>query len=261
MEKSPSSQMQMNWDYFKFNPDTNSFDAYIQFYNQVAGGTVQSLLVQKLSEQARFPREKKLETYRELLSNATSLKVLSRTQSIIDSEAHLNLNILGTPLYLQWVHHQLNLLLITNCTEAIQTNKNDVKSYIMRAIYNSYETNYDNALKDFKTALSINPTNSDALNAYAWFISVCPDGSVRNGRLAVELATQACELTNWKQWNNVGTLAAAYAEAGDYEKAIKYENQAIETAGISEKDSNKEKARLTLFEQNKPTHEIQDWVE
>jgi hypothetical protein len=73
------------------------------------------------------------------------------------------------------------------------------------------------------------------------------------------LATKACELTKWQQWNCIGTLAAAYAEAGDFQQAIKYEKQAMSTEGISADQSSKEAARLKLFEQSKPTHEAEKW--
>ncbi len=115
--------------------------------------------------------------------------------------------------------------------------------------------NFSNALKDFKTAVAINSTNGETLNAYAWFLSICPDGSFRNGKYAVELANKACELSNWKTWNYVGTLAAAYAESGNFEQAIKYEKQAMSMEGISNEQINKEADRLKLFENNEPTHE------
>ena len=114
LEDLPLAQPQLNWEFYKFNPDTNNWDTYIQLYNRAGEGSVQSLILQKLSEQTRFPRDKKLELYHELLSGTPSLKVLSRTCKIVDSESHLGLNILGTPRYLEWVNHQWSQLSISN---------------------------------------------------------------------------------------------------------------------------------------------------
>jgi hypothetical protein len=59
-----------------------------------------------------------------------------------------------------------------------------------------------------------------ALNNRAWELATSPDVNVRNGSLAVKLAEHACELTHYQQTIMVGTLAAAYAEAGRFDEAI-----------------------------------------
>jgi serine/threonine protein kinase/tetratricopeptide (TPR) repeat protein len=62
-------------------------------------------------------------------------------------------------------------------------------------------------------------------NNLAWYLATGPDG-VRDGRRAVKLATRACELSEWKEHTCVATLAAAYAEAGDFAKAVTYQMMA-----------------------------------
>jgi len=129
-------------------------------------------------------------------------------------------------------------------------------AFLFRAVAYSAETNYIDASKDFIKAFQLAPTNSDVLNGYAWFLATSEVDSSRDGKRAVELATKACEITKWKVWNCIGTLGAAYAEAGDFEKALVYEKQAIATDGISHRSIDEEKQRMELFQQHKPTREM-----
>ena len=68
---------------------------------------------------------------------------------------------------------------------------------------------------------------------------------MRNGKEAVELAIKACELSNWKNWGIIDTLAAAYAEAGNFEQAINYQRQVMQMINSSGDDS-RIKYRLAL---------------
>jgi hypothetical protein len=90
-------------------------------------------------------------------------------------------------------------------------------------------------------------------------LATCPDANVRNGEKAVEYATKACELSDWKTPARFGTLAAAYAEAGDFDDAVKWENKHLESDYLKSKSSNdtpdKARQRLSLYEQKRPYHE------
>jgi tetratricopeptide (TPR) repeat protein len=87
---------------------------------------------------------------------------------------------------------------------------------------------HDDAVADFKRALEVEPKESGLLNNYAWVLATSPDDDVRNGKLAVELATRACEETNYEESHILSTLAAAYAEAGDFAKATEWSQKAID---------------------------------
>jgi tetratricopeptide (TPR) repeat protein len=82
----------------------------------------------------------------------------------------------------------------------------------------------------YQAVLRLNPDSLEALNNLAWILATTPDASLRNGTEAVKLAQHACGLTSWKQTFFIGTLAAAYAEAGDFDNAVKTAQRACDSA-------------------------------
>lgn len=72
----------------------------------------------------------------------------------------------------------------------------------------------------YREALKASPDLPDALNNLAWLLAANADPQVRNGKEAVDLAERACKLTEYKQPLMIGTLAAAYAEAGRFSDAV-----------------------------------------
>jgi tetratricopeptide (TPR) repeat protein len=82
------------------------------------------------------------------------------------------------------------------------------------------------ALQDYRKALEINPDLVPALNNLAWDLATDADGRKRDGAEAVRLAERACELTGRHEPYYIGTLAAAYAEAGRFNEAVAAGNEA-----------------------------------
>jgi Tfp pilus assembly protein PilF len=144
---------------------------------------------------------------------------------------------------------------VTNFPATNGTNAFSPSLTVERAATLQSLTNCVYAAKYYQLGLQSAPTNADLLNGYAWLLATCTDDSVRNGTNAVRLAKQACELSGWKTWYNVGTLAAACAEAGDFDDATNYESMAIGMAGIDNSSKQMEKRRLELFRAHRPSHE------
>lgn len=95
----------------------------------------------------------------------------------------------------------------------------------------------------------------DAHNRRAHILATCPDVSVRNGNAAVRSATRACELTRWHSPQALDTLAAAYAEAGDFKSAVAWEKKALERMRLLPGLRMQAQARLALYEAGEPFRE------
>lgn len=121
-----------------------------------------------------------------------------------------------------------------------------------RALAYSRKKDWAKAVEDYAKAAEINPESSVSQNGLAWLLSTAPDDKVRNGKRAVEAAKKACELTDHKNGGFLDTLAAAYAEAGEFDKAVEWQEKALKAGDMPIKDLDAAKKRLELFKQKKP---------
>ena len=114
------------------------------------------------------------------------------------------------------------------------------------------------AARDFHEAVRLAPDDTGTLDAVAWFLATCPEERVRNGAEAVSFAKKACEISRWIDSNYVDTLAAGYAEAGDFEQATKYEQQSLKDPSLGSERRKEREERLHLYQLRKPYRERLD---
>jgi len=86
----------------------------------------------------------------------------------------------------------------------------------------------EEAIKHLQKALALQPANIGFQNDLAWLLASAPQRSLRNGARAVELATQANQASGGSNVGLLRTLAAAYAEAGEFSNAVKIARYALE---------------------------------
>ncbi len=116
---------------------------------------------------------------------------------------------------------------------------------------------YAEAIRFYRAALKAQPNQEGVLNNLAWLLASCPDAAFRNGPEAVRLATRACELTGFTRPLLIGTLAAAQAEAGNFQAAIATAQraEALATALRLEDVAARNRELIQLYRQGQPFHE------
>jgi Tfp pilus assembly protein PilF len=120
----------------------------------------------------------------------------------------------------------------------------------------SKKGDYDRAIADFREGVKLMPENDSSLNSLAWFLCTCPDGKFRNGNEAVTIAMKACMISQWSNAYEVDTLAAAYAETGQFSKALAYQDRAMSYDKLDKTRLDEMQRRRALYERGQPYREV-----
>jgi tetratricopeptide (TPR) repeat protein len=110
------------------------------------------------------------------------------------------------------------------------------------------------AIADYERAYKLQPHDAGLLNNFAWVLCTSPVDKLRNGKRALELAKEACRLTDYKQAHILSTLGAAYAEIGDFNSAMEWSKKAI---ALGKEDQKEALAKeLESYKAGKPMREL-----
>ncbi len=143
---------------------------------------------------------------------------------------------------------------IADLSEAIRLDPKHAGAWLSRSRVYYESGEYAKSVADCRQAIQIVPHYEVILTQAAEVLAVCPDEKCRDGKKAVEYATEACELTKWKDWISLEALAASYAELGQFDDAVKWQKKAIEILNSKGLKTSAESAegRLKHYEQREP---------
>jgi protein O-mannosyl-transferase len=123
------------------------------------------------------------------------------------------------------------------CRSALLLRPLDPDCHTTLAIALEEKGNPAQAIQHYQKALEVAPGSIPTLTNFAWLLATSQDAALRNGGKAVELAAQANQLVGGTNTIVLRTLAAAYAEKGEFAKAIKTAKSAMQLARMHGEDS------------------------
>jgi tetratricopeptide (TPR) repeat protein len=133
---------------------------------------------------------------------------------------------------------------LNDFSEAIRINPKNVEAYVLSARIRIKQGRFEEAIRDYRKALELDPANTSVLNSLAWQYLTCKKPELRNPASGMELAKKAVRLE--KSAPHLDTLACGFAETGDFEKAIELAKKAFELEPLE-----RYRRRIRLFQANK----------
>ena len=141
--------------------------------------------------------------------------------------------------------------------EAVRLKPSQADVYSKVAVLLESQGKMDQAIACFRQSVRLNPDQPEICNNLAWTLATHPDPKLRDGNEAVRQAEHACQLSAYRRTIMVGTLAAAYAEAGRFPEAVSTAEKAIALAraGGEKQLAERNQQLLELYQAGKPFHE------
>jgi tetratricopeptide (TPR) repeat protein len=145
---------------------------------------------------------------------------------------------------------------IADFSEVIRLEPRIAEAHTNRGLMWEKKADYDKAFADYNEAFRLDPNNFFVCNNLAWMQATCLIDKYRDGRKALETAQRAHRLRGGDDWRIVATMAAAFAENGDFEQARKWHEKAVKLIADDKSATDKEKeslrSRLEVYKTNKP---------
>lgn len=123
---------------------------------------------------------------------------------------------------------------IAEFREALRLNPADGRVHFNLGMALLREGQMEAAMAEMEKALELLPGDPSIENQLAWTLATAPETSLRNGARAVELATEASRSSGQGNLAVLRTLAAAYAEAGQFPNAVQTAEKALQLAEDNE---------------------------
>jgi len=140
--------------------------------------------------------------------------------------------------------------------EAYEMNGNDNPMAALKAysegIQSRSHSYFQGSVAAYENSIEFDPTYPWSPNNLAWLYATCVESKLRNGAKAIKYATTACSISKWRCWSFIDTLSAAYAEAGDFDSAVKYAELAFSLAPL--KNQSEVQENINRFRARQPLH-------
>src|SRR5262249_12908322 len=138
---------------------------------------------------------------------------------------------------------------------AIELNPKYPVAYYNRGNIHLLRKNYPAAIRDYEKSVELDGKHALSYSALAWIWASCPREGLRNGKKAVEYGKKAVALTKMNDPLCLSDLAAAYAEVGNFEEAVRLQRRALEFPTYEKQHGEQGRYRLKLYEDRKPYRE------
>src|SRR5262249_5157668 len=124
---------------------------------------------------------------------------------------------------------------ITDLEKALQMQPNDADAHTGLGNALLRKGSLQEAIAHYLTAMALAPEDPHSRNNVAWVLATTSDDSIRDGARAVAFALEAVQLSGGREPRFVRTLAAAYAENGQFPEAVAVAQQAAAVATMQGK--------------------------
>ena len=140
---------------------------------------------------------------------------------------------------------------LADCDEALEIDPETLYGYINRGSAQRLLGHFDKAVADYEHAAQLDGDSFAVNRNYALLRAACPAAEYRDGAKAIEMAKKACDATNYRDSWSLSSLAAACAETGDWDGAVKWETEAIARDKLKRNEP-EHKRRLELYQARQP---------
>jgi tetratricopeptide (TPR) repeat protein len=145
---------------------------------------------------------------------------------------------------------------VPHLQKALQINPGNAQAHNNLGNAFLQKENVTEAIAHFQQAIQLEPADPWLKNNLAWLLATGPQAPLRDGKKAVELATQADELAGGDDPTTLHTLAAAFAEAGRFPEAVETAQRALHLAEAQSKTglAGQLQSELKLYQAGTPFH-------
>jgi tetratricopeptide (TPR) repeat protein len=123
---------------------------------------------------------------------------------------------------------------LADYNRALELQPDSAVAYQRRAAVYGRQRQCERALANYREAIRLDSRNADAHDGLAWVLATSPESRLRHGREAIAHAVRAQQLGG-KAVRFLNTVAAAYAESGEFDNAVHFQEQALALAPDDQK--------------------------